>query len=77
MHTAITAVLSGSGSIRSVAKDYDICHVTLSRYVKKAKDIENNSNIINQIVIISLTMFSTGQYGHSMTILGDHFTKVD
>ena len=39
MHKAITAVLSGSGSIRRVAKDHDICHVTLSRYVKKAKDI--------------------------------------
>ena len=45
MHKAITAVLSGSGSIRSVAKDYDICHITSSRYVKKAKDIENNSSI--------------------------------
>ena len=45
MHKAITAVLSGSGSIRSVANDYDICHVTLSRYVKKAKGIENNSSI--------------------------------
>ena len=55
------------------------CYIILTVIWQIEKIIYNWIRIVelNQIVIISLTMFSTGQYGHCLTTLGDHFTKVD
>lgn len=44
MEEAINRVLQNNETIRSVAKDLNICHVTLSRYLKKVR--QNNENAL-------------------------------
>ncbi len=44
MMRAVDAVINQKKSIRSVAEDFSICHVTLMRYVKKKKDEPRHHN---------------------------------
>ena len=39
IETAVTEVMTSGRSVRAVAEQYNMCHVTLSRYIKKTQKL--------------------------------------
>ena len=58
---AVDEVTAKSRSVRSVAAQYELCHVTLSRYVKKQTEDRSNGNTMSVGYIPNRQVFNSHQ----------------